>query len=107
MDETIQAVRSGEEIASQGLARVQGAAESLQTIVGSVDSISDSFITMSAAFEEQSQVSDEINRQIVNIAGLADQSDEQAEAAKDSSDRLSGMARGLKDLIARFVSKSG
>jgi aerotaxis receptor len=75
--------------------------------VGSVDSISDSFITMSAAFEEQSQVSDEINRQIVNIAGLADQSDEQAEAAKDSSDKLSGMAHGLKDLIARFVSKSG
>lgn len=107
VDETIQAVRSGEEIASQGLARVQGAAESLNTIVGSVDSISDSFITMSAAFEEQSQVSDEINRQIVNIAGLADQSNEQAEAAKDSSDQLSGMARGLKDLIARFVSKSG
>ncbi|MFB2704838.1 methyl-accepting chemotaxis protein [Marinobacter shengliensis] len=107
VDETIQAVRSGEDVAGQGLARVQGAAESLNTIVGSVDSISDSFITMSAAFEEQSQVSDEINRQIVNIAGLADQSDEQAEAAKDSSDQLSGMARGLKDLIARFVSKSG
>lgn len=107
VDGTIQAVRAGEEIAGEGLIRVQGAADSLRTIVGSVDSISDSFITMSAAFEEQSQVSDEINRQIVNIAGLANQSDEQAESAKDSSNTLSGMARGLKDLIARFASQSG
>ncbi len=107
VDETIQAVRAGEAIASEGLARVQGAADSLRTIVGSVDAISNSFITMSAAFEEQSQVSDEINRQIVNIAELADQSDEQADAAKSSSDTLSGMSRGLKDLISRFASKSG
>ncbi|MBE0486496.1 PAS domain-containing methyl-accepting chemotaxis protein [Marinobacter sp.] len=107
VEETVQAVKAGEEIAGEGLARVQGAADALGTIVGSVDSISDSFITMSAAFEEQSQVSDEINRQIVNIAELADQSDEQADAAKTSSDTLSGMAHGLKDLISRFASKSG
>ncbi|MFO8141766.1 MAG: PAS domain-containing methyl-accepting chemotaxis protein [Marinobacter sp.] len=107
VEATIQAVRAGEEIAGEGLARVQGAADSLSTIVGSVDLISDSFITMSATFEEQSQVSEEINRQIVNIAGLADQSDEQAESAKDSSNTLSSMSQGLKNLIARFASKSG
>src|SRR5690554_2971541 len=106
VDETINTVRAGETIAGEGLDKVKGAAESLSSIAGSVDAISDSFITMSAAFEEQSQVSDEINQQIVNIAGLADQSNEQAEAARASSDTLSGMARGLKDLIARFISKS-
>jgi len=61
---------------------------------------------MSAAFEEQGQVSDEINQQIVNIAGLADQSDEQAEAARQSSDQLSERAHGLKDLISRFISRN-
>lgn len=106
VDETINTVRAGETIAGEGLDKVKGAAESLSSIAGSVDAISDSFITMSAAFEEQSQVSDEINQQIVNIAGLADQSNEQAEAARASSNTLSGMARGLKDLIARFISKS-
>ena len=85
---------------------MKGAADSLNAIVSSVDAISDSFITMSASFEQQSQVSDEINQQIVNIAGLADQSNEQAEAARTSSDTLSGMAQGLKDLISRFISKS-
>ena len=67
----------------------------------SIQTISDSFISMSAAFEEQSQVSDEINRQISNIAELADHSDAQADSAKQSSDRLSAMSRGLKDLISQ------
>jgi len=106
VDETINAVRTGETIAGEGLEKVKGAADSLNAIVSSVDAISDSFITMSASFEQQSQVSDEINQQIVNIAGLADQSNEQAEAARTSSDTLSGMAQGLKDLISRFISKS-
>jgi len=106
VEETNEAVRAGEAIAGDGLSKVQGAVGALNAIVSSVDSISDSFITMSAAFEEQSQVSDEINQQIVNIAGLADQSDEQAEAARSSSDKLSTMAHGLKDLIARFIDKN-
>jgi aerotaxis receptor len=62
---------------------------------------------MSAAFEQQGQVSEEINQQIVNIAGLADQSDDQAEAARQSSDELSKQAHGLKDLISRFISRNG
>ncbi len=106
VESTIEAVRTGEELAGNGLSRVQEASDSLNTIVGSVDSISDSFITMSAAFEEQGQVSDEINQQIVNIAGLADQSDEQAQAARQSSDQLSERAHGLKDLISRFISRN-
>lgn len=106
MDETVNAVRDGEKIASDGLNRVQGAADALNAIASSVNRISDSFITMSAAFEEQSQVSEEINRQVVDIASLADQSDEQCEAVKQSSDKLNQMASGLKDLIARFASKT-
>ena len=45
--------------------------------------------------------------EITNIAELADHSDAQADSAKQSSDRLSAMSRGLKDLIARFISKNG
>src|SRR6056297_3126320 len=107
VDAAVQATRDGEAVAGQGLEKVQEAENSLKDIVTSIQTISDSFISMSAAFEEQSQVSDEINRQITNIAELADDSDAQADSAKQSSDRLSAMSRGLKDLIARFVSKNG
>jgi aerotaxis receptor len=89
------------------LEKVREAETSLQEIVSSIQNISDSFISMSAAFEEQSQVSEEINHQVVNIADLADHSTRKAESAKDSSDHLSLMSRGLKDLVSRFVSKNG
>lgn len=107
VEAAVQATREGEQDAGKGLEKVREAETSLQEIVSSIHDISDSFISMSAAFEEQSQVSEEINRQVVNIAELADHSNQQAESARDSSDNLSRMSRGLKDLVARFVSKNG
>lgn len=102
----VAAVREGESMAEDGLGKVQAAEQSLQDIVAMIGRISDSFISMSAASEEQSQVSDEINNQIVNIAELADHSTAKAGAAKSVSDELSVMALGLKDLVARFNSKT-
>ncbi len=107
VETAVQATRDGEAVAGQGLDKVRGAENSLRDIVTSIQSISDRFISMSAAFEEQSQVSDEINRQVTNIAELADHSDEQADSARKSSDQLSAMSRGLKDLVSRFISKNG
>lgn len=107
VEEAVQATREGEQDAGRGLEKVREAETSLQEIVSSIQNISDSFISMSAAFEEQSQVSEEINHQVVNIADLADHSTRKAESAKDSSDHLSVMSRGLKDLVSRFVSKNG
>ncbi|WP_417543359.1 PAS domain-containing methyl-accepting chemotaxis protein [Marinobacter sp.] len=106
VDSAVQATRDGEAVAGQGLEKVREAESSLRDIVTSIRTISDSFINMSAAFAEQNQVSEGINRQIINIAELADQSEEQAFSAKQSSDRLSAMSRGLKDLVSRFLGKS-
>ncbi|QSP95734.1 methyl-accepting chemotaxis protein [Marinobacter salinisoli] len=107
VDAAITATREGEDVAGTGLEKVQEAEHSLRDIVSSIQTISDSFISMSAAFEEQSQVSDEINRQITSIADLADHSDTQADEARQSSERLGRMSRGLKDLSARFIQKQG
>ena len=106
VDSAVQATRDGEAVAGRGLEKVREAEHSLRDIVTSIRTISDSFISMSAAFEEQSQVSDEINHQITSIAELADHSDAQADSARQSSDRLSAMSHGLKDLISRFISRS-
>ncbi|RBW51941.1 PAS domain-containing methyl-accepting chemotaxis protein [Marinobacter sp. F3R11] len=106
VDSAVKAMQDGEAVAGQGLDKVREAENSLRDIVTSIKMISDSFISMSAAFEEQNQVSEEINRQIVNIAELADHSEEQATSAKQSSDHLSAMSRGLKDLVSRFLRKT-
>ncbi|WP_336367628.1 methyl-accepting chemotaxis protein [Marinobacter sp. C2H3] len=107
VDAAVTATQEGEAVAGQGLDKVREAEQSLGAIVDSIQTISDSFISMSAAFEEQSQVSDEVNRQVVNISELADHSDQQANAARDSSNELSKMAQGLKDLVSRFISRNG
>ena len=101
----VAATRHGEDIGNQGLAKVRETDEALKDIVQNIEGISDSFMTMSAAFEEQSQVSDEINRQVVSIAELADSSTEKAEGAKSASNEVSRQASGLSDLVARFVSR--
>ncbi|MCK7548771.1 PAS domain-containing methyl-accepting chemotaxis protein [Marinobacter koreensis] len=106
VEAAVQATRDGEAVAGRGLDKVRDAEDSLRAIVSSIQTISDSFISMSAAFEEQSQVSEEINKQVVNISELADQSDQQADAARNSSNQLSNMAKGLKDLVSRFISKN-
>src|SRR5690554_1227971 len=106
VDSAVQATEDGETVAGQGLEKVREAESSLRDIVTSIRTISDSFISMSAAFEEQNQVSEEINRQIVSIAELADHSEGRAVSAQQSSDSLSAMSRGLKDLVSRFLGKS-
>ena len=107
VEQAVDATREGEAVAGQGLDKVQQAGKSLEDIVSSISTMSDSFIAMSSAFEQQGKVAEEINQQIVNISGLADSSDEQAESAKQSSNRLDKMSRGLKDLVSRFASKTG
>lgn len=104
VDEVVTATREGEEIGNQGLTRVRETEAALKDIVNTIEGISDSFMTMSAAFEEQSQVSEEINQQVVRIAGLADTSTTKANGAHDASSNISTQAHGLSDLVARFSS---
>lgn len=103
VDATIDVVRDGEAIAGNGLERVRQATDSLTTIAGSVDAISDSFLTMSASIDQQGTVAGEIDQQVVNIAHLADHSDAQARQARERSETLSRQAESLKDLVTRFA----
>ena len=103
--DAVRATREGEEIGQHGLTRVRETEAALKDVVQAIQEMSDSFISMSAAFEQQSQVSDEINQQVVRIAGLADTSTEKARGARGASEKISEQAAGLNDLVARFVSR--
>ena len=105
VEEAVQATRDGEEIGQHGLTKVRESEAALKEIVHTIEEISDSFVSMSAAFEEQSQVSEEINQQVVRISGLADTSTEKADGARTASEKISQQARGLHDLVARFVTR--
>ena len=91
-------------MAATGLDRVRNASYSLRELVDFINSVTDSFINMSAAFEQQSQVAGEINRQVASISELADHSSNRSEAARTSSEDLRQRSRGLNDLVQRFQS---
>ncbi|SFR67461.1 methyl-accepting chemotaxis sensory transducer with Pas/Pac sensor [Marinobacter daqiaonensis] len=105
VEEVMAATRRGEEIGNLGLGRVRETEAALQEIMHTVEGISDSFMSMSATFEEQTQVSDEINQQVVSIASLADTSTEKAGGARAASDTISQHSHSLNDLVARFVTQ--
>ena len=102
----VSAAREGEVVAGAGLDKVRSAERSLSEIADSIARITDRFMQMSAAVEQQSQVSDEINRQVINIAELADASTDKAGTAAEVSGELDRMASGLHDLVARFTKRS-
>lgn len=101
----VNAAREGEVVAGSGLDKVREAERTLSEIVESISRITDRFLQMSAAVEQQSQVSEEINRQVVNIAELADSSTDRADKADRVSSELKQFSHGLHDLVARFIGK--
>jgi len=97
------AAEEGEERASEGLDKVRSSEQSLQDAVEGINRITERFIQISAAVEQQSGVADEINSQVTRIAQLADESNERAESAESVSNSLHKVSEGMHNLVARFL----
>lgn len=105
VDAAVTSTREGAVVAGAGLDKVRSAERSLNEIVEAIGRITDRFIQMSAAVEQQSHVSDEINRQVVSIASLADTSTDKANNARRLSDEVSSVSSGLHELVSRFTGR--
>jgi len=79
-----------------------GATDSLGRIVLSVAQISDMSIQVASASEEQSLVSEEINRNIVRIADLSAESMLGSEQIAEGSDELARLASELETVVKHF-----
>jgi methyl-accepting chemotaxis protein len=74
----------------------------LTSITSEVTAIRDMNIQIATAAEEQSQVSEEINRNIVNIRDIVESTVEGTNQASIASDELAKLAGGLQDLVGEF-----
>jgi methyl-accepting chemotaxis protein len=96
------AMEKSVENADQGVDRVQDAVTALNDIVQQVERISALNTQMATAAEEQSYVSQEINRNITDITHIADSTADEATQTTRVSENLVRLANQLEDLVQKF-----
>ncbi|MGO5000251.1 methyl-accepting chemotaxis protein [Oceanisphaera sp. W20_SRM_FM3] len=101
-DDAVKVVHQGAANADAGVARVVESSVMLAGIAESVSQIANMSTQMAAAVEEQAHVAEEINRQVVNISGLADSSADSASQASSSLTHLKVISDDLHELVVRF-----
>lgn len=100
--EAVKVAESGASDADEGLSKVIESGDMLQGIVASVGHISDMTTQMASAVEEQAYVAEDINRQVVSISTLADESANSADKAASSLEHLKKISEELHELVVRF-----
>lgn len=93
---------NGKQDAQKGLEQVLETEQMLNGISDAVQSISDMSNQMAAAVEEQANVADDVNRQVLRIADMANTSIDKARAASASVGEINTVATNLNDMVTRF-----
>jgi len=93
---------AGKEQAENSVEQAASAGEALCAITTQVDRINDMNTQIASAAEQQSTVSEEVNRSIQNINQMAEQTAENAQQASNASQQLSSAANKLSELVNHF-----
>lgn len=83
----------------QGSKQVDSTLEALNEIMDAVSRINDMNSQIATAAEEQSQVANEINRNIVNISQVATQTTQDAKESRETSVKLAGISMRFSDML--------
>ena len=98
----VSAMEAGQEKASVGVTQTKQAGEALAAITRAVTTISEMNIHIASSAEEQSATTEEMNKNIININQLADQTANSAQQSTAASAELSKLATELQNLISQF-----
>ncbi len=85
-----------------GVEKAAAAGTALETITSAVDRITEMNTQIAGAAEEQSAVTEEINRNVANISLIAEQTSNGADQTAQASEDLARLASQLNDLVAQF-----
>ncbi|WP_455209880.1 methyl-accepting chemotaxis protein, partial [Kaarinaea lacus] len=82
--------------------QAEQAGQALDAITNAINAINDMNTQIASAAEEQSVVAEEINRNVVTIAEVADETAVSAQKTTDTSGELAALAMELHELISQF-----
>ncbi len=98
----VQAVHTSREKSQQSVQHAASAGDSLSTITQSINDINDMNTMIAAASEQQSAVTEEINKNIVAIRIAAEETTSAADQNNTASEELSKLSSDLQQLVAQF-----
>ncbi len=101
-EQAVEAMETGKEQAQKSVERSHVASDILKVIQEAISSIKDMNFQIATASEEQSAVSEEINRNIVNITDITKQTSESANQAVHAGKSLSETANRITDIVQKF-----
>ncbi len=100
--EAVSAMQAGSERANGSLGQVEEGNASLNRIVTSVSTITDMINQIASATDEQSMVSEEINRSIVAIRDVSSEVSDGAAQTEVASNEIAKLAVDLKTAVNQF-----
>ncbi len=95
-------MQKSQDSANSGKEKMAETGHALTKIRDSVDSISDLNMQIASAAEQQSQVAEEINRNVVRINAAGESTSDGAQRASTSSKELTQIADQLQQLVQQF-----
>lgn len=90
------------ERAQSGVTQAALAGSSLDVITDAISNISEMNTQIVIAAKEQSEVTEELGRNITNISEVAAKTAEGAQVTSDSSEELNQLSNGLVDIVSQF-----
>ncbi|MCU9948484.1 methyl-accepting chemotaxis protein [Pseudomonas sp. PDM13] len=101
-NQAVDAMQNSSQRARTTLEMARAAGQALDTITEAISHISERNLVIASASEEQAQVAREVDRNLVNIRDLAQQTAAGAHQTSSASQELSRLAIDLNGLVARF-----
>ena len=101
-EQAVSAMRAGQDATVSGVEASRAAGESLQTIAGQVEQISDINHQVATATEEQSSVTEEVTRNAQGIADLAHATANEVRDCQANCQALAELAANLSRQMERF-----
>jgi len=100
--EAVQVMETGQSQAQASVEQAAKAGASLEAITEAVATISDMNTQIAGAAEEQTAVAEDINRNIVSITQIAEQSAQGSQQTASASGELARLAVQLQEMVAQF-----
>ena len=98
----VRVMETGRGQTHQTLEHAAGADQALANIVQLIDGITGMTTQIASAAEEQTGVSNELDRNVAHIASLADQTVGGSEQIEAASGELARLGEGLRELVSQF-----